>query len=371
MPRWITIVGARPQFVKVAAVSRAIAAHNSACPEGSPEHIEDCIIHTGQHYDAGMSQVFFDELEIPAPRHNLGIGSASHGEQTGRMLQAIERVLLDERPDWTLVYGDTNSTLAGALAARKLNLRVAHVEAGLRSFNMRMPEEVNRILADCISDLLFCPTATAVANLLREGVTRGVEQVGDVMYDASLFSRERARHKSKILETLRLKPQGFVLATVHRAENTDDAARLRGICEGLAQVAATHPVVLALHPRTRKFLAEHNLSDRLARVTIIDPVPYFDMIRLEESALAICTDSGGVQKEAFFYRVPCVTLRDETEWVETVDAGWNRLVSADTQRIVDAVLAGRPSGAADADSLYGAGDASEKIVRRLLQGGAN
>jgi len=361
VPRWVTIVGARPQFVKVAAVSRAIAAFN---PSAS-EPIDDCILHTGQHYDAGMSQVFFDELAIPAPRHNLGIGSASHGEQTGRMLQAIEKILQDARPDWTLVYGDTNSTLAGALAARKLNLRVAHVEAGLRSFNMRMPEEVNRILTDRISDILFCPTTTAVQNLANEGVRQGIEQVGDVMYDASLFSRERARASSRILETLGLEPQSFVLATVHRAENTDDPARLTGICDALAQLAARGRVVLALHPRTRKFLAESRLEARLGKVTVIDPVPYFDMIRLEESAQAICTDSGGVQKEAFFYRVPCITLRDETEWVETVQAGWNRLVGADTQRICEAVHAGKPATAANPEAFYGAGDAADKIVRRL------
>lgn len=364
MPKWVTIVGARPQFVKVAAVSRALAAHNRASAVAA--QIDDCIVHTGQHYDAGMSQVFFDELEIPAPRHNLGIGSGPHGEQTGRMLQAIERVLLDEKPDWTLVYGDTNSTLAGALAARKLNLRVAHVEAGLRSFNMRMPEEINRILADRISDLLFCPTTTAVANLRREGVTRGVEQVGDVMYDASLFSRERARKASRILETLKVTPGEFVLATVHRAENTDDPARLGGICDGLARVAERWPVVLALHPRTRKFLAENQFAARLGSVRVVDPVPYFDMIRLEESARAICTDSGGVQKEAFFYRVPCITLRDETEWVETVEAGWNRLTGADAQKIVAAVEAGKPARPAQADAFYGDGHAAEKIVARLL-----
>ena len=365
MPKWVTIVGARPQFVKVAAVSRAVASHNQSASPAA--RIDDCIVHTGQHYDAGMSQVFFDELAIPAPRHNLGIGSASHGEQTGRMLQAIERVLLEEKPDWTVVYGDTNSTLAGALAARKLNLRVAHVEAGLRSFNMRMPEEVNRILTDRISDILFCPTDTAVENLAREGMSRGVAQVGDVMYDASLFSRECARSSSRILDTLQLTPQSYVLATVHRAENTDDPTRLTAVCDGLAQVAERWRVILALHPRTRKFLTDNRIESRLGRVTVIDPVPYFDMIRLEESARAICTDSGGVQKEAFFYRVPCITLRDETEWVETVRSGWNQLVGADARRIQQAVEAERPEPAAQADSLYGDGKAAHKIVRALAQ----
>jgi UDP-GlcNAc3NAcA epimerase len=314
-----------------------------------------------------MSQVFFDELAIPAPRHNLGIGSASHGEQTGRMLHAIETVLLEEKPDWTVVYGDTNSTLAGALAARKLNLRVAHVEAGLRSFNMRMPEEVNRILTDRISDVLFCPTETAVENLAREGVSRGVAHVGDVMYDASLFSRDRARASSRILDTLRLTPRSYVLATVHRAENTDDATRLAAVCDGLAQVAERWPVILALHPRTRRFLADQHMEFRLGRVTVIDPVPYFDMIRLEESARAICTDSGGVQKEAFFYGVPCVTLRDETEWVETVRAGWNQLVGADARRILEAVATEAPRQAAPAGTFYGAGDAATRIVRLLAR----
>jgi UDP-GlcNAc3NAcA epimerase len=365
MPRWVTIVGARPQFVKIAAVSRAVANYNRTV--STSERIDDCIVHTGQHYDAGLSQVFFDELEIPAPRVNLNIGSAPHGEQTGRMLQAIERVLLEEQPDWTVVYGDTNSTLAGALAASKLNLRLAHVEAGLRSFNMRMPEEVNRIVTDRISDVLFCPTTIAVDNLAREGIVRGVEQVGDVMFDASLFSRDRARASSRVLDTRGLEPQRYVLATVHRAENTDDPVRLAGICEGLARVAERWPVILALHPRTRRLLAESRLESRLGRVTVIEPVPYLDMIRLEESARAICTDSGGVQKEAFFYGVPCITLRDETEWVETVEAGCNVLAGAAPDRIQQAVEAARPAGTAQAAAFYGGGDAADRIVTCLTR----
>lgn len=360
----VTIVGARPQFIKAAAVSRAIDAHNAA---HAARAIEEVILHTGQHYDDNMSQVFFDQLAIPAPRYNLNIGSLSHGAQTGRMLQGIEPVLQQEQPDWVLVYGDTNSTLAGALAARKLNLRVAHVEAGLRSFNRSMPEEINRVLADRISDLLFCPTETAVANLRAEGVARGIEQVGDVMYDASLFSREQARRSSTILERLRLEPRTFVLATVHRAENTDDAARLGGICDGLARVAERWRVVLALHPRTRRLLAESHSEARLGKVEIIEPVPYLDMIRLEESARAICTDSGGVQKEAFFYRVPCITLRDETEWVETVAAGWNTLVGADAQAIPRAVQTAERAPAEAANSFYGDGNAAGRIVEILLR----
>ena len=362
----VTIVGARPQFIKAAAVSRAVAVHNASSANSA---IEDVIVHTGQHYDDNMSQVFFDELAIPAPRYNLSIGSLSHGAQTGRMLQGIEPLLVEEKPDWVLVHGDTNSTLAGALTARKLNLNVAHVEAGLRSFNRRMPEEINRVLADRISDLLFCPTDTAVKNLRAEGMQRGIEQVGDVMYDASLFSREQARRKSRILERLKLEPRSFVLATVHRAENTDDPTRLSGICDGLARLAESWRVVLTLHPRTRRFLREANLEARLGKVEIVEPVPYLDMIRLEESARAICTDSGGVQKEAIFYRVPCVTLRNETEWVETVAAGWNTLVGADSAAMVRAVAAAGSAPPQPAASFYGDGNAAGRIVEILLREG--
>jgi UDP-GlcNAc3NAcA epimerase len=362
--KFVSVVGARPQFIKAAAISRAIAAHNAAHPEGC---IEDIILHTGQHYDENMSQVFFDELAIPAPRYNLGIGSLPHGAQTGRMLEAIERVLMEQRPDWVVVHGDTNSTLAGALAARKLNLLLAHVEAGLRSFNCRMPEEINRVLADHMSDFLFCPTDTAVRNLHAEGIERGVKQVGDVMFDAALFSRENARASSRVLQTLGLKPREFVLATVHRAENTDDTERLASICKGLACVANETPVILALHPRTRKLLAQHRIESILGRVRLIAPVPYFDMIRLEESARAICTDSGGVQKEAFFFGVPCITLRDETEWVETVEAGWNTLIGADSTALVRAIRAAADLPAQTRPPFYGDGKAAENIVKILLR----
>lgn len=361
----VTIVGARPQFVKAAAVSRAIAVWNGngAGAGAGGARIEERLVHTGQHYDLNLSQVFFDQLEIPATSHHLGIGSLPHGAQTGRMLAAIEAVLLEEKPDGVLVYGDTNSTLAGALAAKKLCLPLVHVEAGLRSFNWRMPEEINRVLTDRISDLLFCPTATSVANLRREGITAGVEQVGDVMYDAVLFYRARARERSRILERLQLVPGRFVLATVHRAENTDDPARLRGILAGLSAVAGELPVVLALHPRTQKILAQQGLESMLGGVRVIDAVPYLDMIRLEEAARAIVTDSGGVQKEAFFFRVPCITLREETEWVELVETGWNHLVGADAERIAAAVRAAAPGNAPP--ELYGDGNAAGKIVSRL------
>jgi len=363
----VTIVGARPQFIKAAAVSRAIAAHNVAASAAA--RIEEILLHTGQHYDHGMSQVFFDELGIPEPRYNLGIAGLSHGEMTGRMLEAIERTLLAEKPDWVQVYGDTNSTLAGALAAKKLLCRVAHVEAGLRSFNRRMPEEINRILADRISDLLFCPTVTAVENLRREGITEGVANVGDVMYDASLYYRDLARRRSSISEKLALRPRQYVLATVHRAENTDDPAQLARIAAGLARVAGSIRVILALHPRTRKLLAQHQLESALGRVEVMDPVPYLDMVQLEESAAAICTDSGGVQKEAFFFRVPCVTLREETEWVETVSSGWNTLAGGDPEKIAAAALAPAPAQPADAAKFYGDGHAAEKIVARFASGG--
>lgn len=359
----VTIVGARPQFVKAASVSRAISTHNR---NGRPP-IEEVIVHTGQHYDANLSRMFFDELEIPEPRYNLGIGSLSHAAQTGRMLEAIEPILVSEKPDCVLVYGDTNSTLAGALAARKLNIFTAHVEAGLRSFNRAMPEEVNRILTDHMSDSLYCPTSAAVANLRREGIRAGIEQVGDVMYDASLFYRERARERSSILERLLLKPKSFILATVHRSENTDDAERLAEILDGLAHLAEDCRVVLPLHPRTRKFVAEHRLEGRLGKVEIIEPVHYLDMLRLEESARVICTDSGGVQKEAFFFRVKCVTLREETEWVETVESGWNYLAGARAERIVRAASNGLKAWTQEATLFYGDGNASNRIVESLVK----
>jgi UDP-GlcNAc3NAcA epimerase len=359
----VTIVGARPQFIKAAGISRAIAEHN----RGNGARIEEVIVHTGQHYDANLSQVFFEELDLPAPHYQLGVGSLPHGAQTARMLEAIEPVLLDERPNWVLVYGDTNSTLAGALAASKLGLPIAHVEAGLRSFNRRMAEEINRVVVDRVSDLLFCPTRTAVENLAREGATKGVFQVGDVMYDASLYYREHARALSRILERLGLAPKTFVLATIHRAENTDDAGRLGVILDGLSRVAEQVRVILAIHPRTRKSIAEHGLERRLGRIEVIDPVSYLDMIRLEETSRTICTDSGGVQKEAFFFRVPCVTLRDETEWVETVQCGWNQLVGAEPERIVRAALECQFPFRSDEDSFYGDGHACERIVEILTR----
>jgi UDP-GlcNAc3NAcA epimerase len=357
--RLLTIVGARPQFIKAAAVSRAIARHNE---RGGLPALDEQIVHTGQHYDDDMSRVFFDELSIPEPIVNLGIGSGSHGMMTARMLAGLEAQMLARGPDCVLVYGDTNSTLAGALAAAKLGVPVAHVEAGLRSFRRDMPEEVNRVIVDRLADLLLCPTAAAVVNLEREGTTRGVHHVGDVMYDTALFYGERARNESRVLERLALQPGRFYLVTIHRAENTDRPARLATLLVALAKLAEQADVVLPLHPRTRRAIEALHLGLPLSRVRPIDPVSYLDMIRLEQSAHAILTDSGGVQKEAYFHGVPCVTLRDETEWVETVAAGWNVVVGADALRIQEAVATARP-GRTITD--YGSGHAAETIVQLL------
>lgn len=365
MIRVISIVGARPQFVKAATVSRAVAAHNERkadCP------IEEKLLHTGQHYDENMSKVFFDELAIPRPTYNLEVGAATHGAQTGCMLERIESVLLEDRPDLVLVYGDTNSTLAGALAAAKLHIPVAHVEAGLRSFVRTMPEEINRVLTDHISSLLFCPTSTAVDNLADEGICQGVSQVGDVMYDGTLFYAEQASAiEQGILERLGIEPQSFHLATVHRAENTDKPERLGSIFEAFGELATeTAPVVLPLHPRTIKYIREYGLEIAPA-VRLIEPVSFLEMVALEKNAKTILTDSGGVQKEAYFLNVPCVTLRDETEWVETVEAGWNILVGADKQAIVDAAAKTPPRKSLSDTALYGMGDAADRICHALVQ----
>lgn len=357
MLKIVTIVGARPQFIKAAAVSRVIRNQYA-------NRIDEVLVHTGQHYDENMSQVFFDELDIPHPKFNLEISGGNHGAMTGRMLETIESVLLSEKPDWVLIYGDTNSTLAGALAAAKLHIPVAHVEAGLRSFNMRMPEEVNRILADRVSNRLFCPTQTAVENLAREGVTAGVSLVGDVMYDVSLYYRDIARSRSDVLDRLGLREGEYVLATCHRAENTDDPSRLREIGLALADLAVRQPVVLPVHPRTAKILADQGLTALMKDVRMVEPLPFLDMVRLEQSARVIVTDSGGVQKEAFFYQVPCVTMRDETEWIETVELGWNMLTGASRVEIVSAAT--KPARPREKlNSPYGDGKASDEIVAAL------
>ena len=357
----VTVVGARPQFVKAAAISRVIR-------ESYASKVEEILVHTGQHYDENMSAIFFDELDIPHPKYNLEISGLSHGKMTGRMLEAVEDVLMREQPDCLLIYGDTNSTLAGALAAAKLQIPVAHVEAGLRSFNMRMPEEINRLLADRLSSLLFCPTIVAAANLASEGITSEVHTVGDVMYDVALFYKNRALESQSILDALDLSGKEFVLATCHREENTDSPQRLLEILSALGAVAEYFPVVLPLHPRTRKIIRERNLSHYLGKVVVTEPLPFLDMVVLEQSAKIIITDSGGVQKEAFFYGVPCLTMRNETEWVETVDANANVLVGADSKAVlqwVDKLRSGEWRPSFDARP-YGHGEAAETVVGLLL-----
>ena len=310
----ISVLGARPQFIKAAAVSRALA--------DQPD-LNEVVVHTGQHFDPEMSGIFFRELGVREPAHNLGIHGGGHSAMTGRMMEALEPIFQAERPDAVLVYGDTNSTLAGSLTASKLHLPVAHVEAGLRSFNRRMPEEINRVLSDHVSTVLYCPTSTAVENLAREGITAVVENVGDVMYDATLHAADRAREESCILERLDLADGAFAVATVHRAENTDDTAMLARVIEYLRGRADAQAIVFPLHPRTRIAVKRSGLS--LDGLTVVPPCSYLDMHRLLQGATIVYTDSGGLQKEAYFHRVPCVTLRNETEWVETVENGWNRL----------------------------------------------
>jgi UDP-GlcNAc3NAcA epimerase len=360
MIKILTVVGARPQFIKAATVSRVVREQHQGI-------IEECLVHTGQHFDDNMSRVFFDELDIPYPKYNLAIAGGGHGEMTGRMMGQLEAVLLDERPDWVLVYGDTNSTLAGALAAVKLHIPVAHVESGLRSFNMRMPEEVNRILSDRISSLLFCPTITAVENLAREGLIAGVFNVGDVMFDAAVHYKRLAIETSRVHERLGISSgQSFVLATCHRAENTDDAERLHGILSALSAIASRQTLVLPMHPRTRKAIDRFGLESLLSEVCITEPLPFLDMVALEQTAAVVLTDSGGVQKEAFFYGIPCVTMRDETEWTETLHNGWNTLAGADTDRILAAYAEAtryRPERGAH----YGNGRAAQGVLQALLE----
>jgi UDP-GlcNAc3NAcA epimerase len=347
----LSVVGARPQFIKAAMVSRALR-----------PRCQEILVHTGQHYDGNMSQVFFDELELPEPDIYLGVGSGSHAAQTGRMMVGIEEILLRDRPDWIVVYGDTNTTLAGGLAAAKLQVPVAHVEAGLRSYQRAMPEEINRVLVDHISEVLFCPTQQSVDNLAKEGVTKGIHVVGDVMADALQHFIRLAPQKTTILTDLDLKPGQYALATVHRAANTDDPTRLKAILKAFDELNL--PVVFPVHPRTRKVI--HDLGLTVNRnVNMIEPVGYLAMLQLEANAGCILTDSGGVQKEAYWAGVRCITLRDETEWVETVELGWNRLVGADSAAIVDAVQNWYPSS--ERAPVYGDGKSAEKISGILLQ----
>ncbi len=342
----LSIVGARPQFVKAAILSEKLRQNG-----------KEILVHTGQHYDDNMSQVFFNELGIPEPDIYLGIGSGNHAEQTGRMLIEIEKVLLREKPDWCVVYGDTNSTLAGALAAAKVHIRVAHVEAGLRSFNRNMPEEINRVVCDHISDALFCPTENAASHLKNEGITKGVHVVGDVMADVLQRSLSLSNASSHILDQLKLRPKSYILTTIHRASNTDNVANLQVLFRTLGKLGKM--VVFPMHPRTRGAVLDLKLQIP-DNVCVIDPAGYFDMLQLEANADIIMTDSGGMQKEAYWLGVRCITLRDETEWTETVDAGWNRLVGVDPKLILSAVNEWFPSG--ERPDVYGDGHAAKKIA---------
>lgn len=351
MVKVLTILGARPQFIKAGSVSREIAKY---------EEIKEIIVHTGQHYDANMSDVFFEEMKIPKPNYFLGIGGKSHGAMTGQMIEKIEEVALAEKPDWIVVYGDTNSTLAGAIVASKLHIKLAHIEAGLRSFNMKMPEEVNRILTDRVSQLLFCPTATAVENLDQEGFEHfncEIVKSGDVMQDGAMFYKQFSQKTEIDIKS------NYILCTIHRAENTDDEARLRAIFEALEEIGKETQIILPLHPRTKKII--ENLGLKIENLTIIEPIGYLEMVWLIDNSRLVMTDSGGLQKEAFFFEKSCITLRDETEWVELVDNGFNVLVGADKEKILTVYREHQFSQHFNID-LYGMGTASQRIIRELV-----
>lgn len=348
----VSVVGARPEFIQSAPVSRALR-----------EWHHEILVHTGQHYDYRMSQTFFDELGIPTPDYNLEVGSGSHAQQTAEILTRLEEVLLKEQPDLVIVRGDTNSTLAGALVAAKLHIPIAHIEAGERSFDRRMPEEINRVVTDSISDLFFCVSQTAVQHLADEGIEAGVHWVGDVMLDANQHNRLIARRNSDVLTRLGLTPGQYALVTVHRAANTDNPSRLRNIVAALNQAPET--VVFPVHPRTRSAL-ERIGAQCAPRVLLVEPMGYFDMMMLEENARLIATDSGGVQREAYFFSIPCLTLRDETEWIETVTAGWNVLTGNDPERIASLWRTFSPPSAHP--PIFGDGTASQKIAQHLANG---
>jgi UDP-GlcNAc3NAcA epimerase len=353
----LTIIGARPQFIKAAPVSKCFVKHS----------VEEKILHTGQHFDQSMSDIFFNQLQIPTPYKNLEVNKGSHGSMTGRMLPLIEDEINQLKPDFVLLYGDTNTTLAGALAAAKLCVNVVHIESGLRSFNMKMPEEINRIITDKLSRILFCPTPTSVLNLRNEGITDGVHCIGDVMYDAALQMTEKAKAIPCITEELNLSEKGYYLATVHRAENTDNLVRLKRILTLLSELSSERKVVLPLHPRTENIIKQYNLSSYFKSIIVVPPLSYFDMINAERKAFAIITDSGGVQKEACFYQVPCITLRDETEWVETLEYGINNLFSPSNELKVEEVITSINHAPSEWPKLYGDGNASGKAVKHILE----
>ena len=346
----ITIIGARPQFIKAAALSREIAKH---------DNIKEIIVHTGQHYDSNMSDIFFEQMSIPKPHFNLDINGLGHGAMTGQMLEKIEKVLLSEKPDWVLIYGDTNSTIAGALAAKKLHIKVAHVEAGLRSYNMDMPEEVNRILTDRISDILFCPTDTAIKNLEKEGYNNidcRIVKSGDIMQDAAIFYTQKEQKPSIDL------PKKFILATIHRAENTDEPKRLGAILEALNKIAKETTIILPLHPRTKKIIEDSSFN--IQNINIIEPVGYLEMVYMLNRCKLVMTDSGGLQKEAFFFKKPCLTMRDETEWIELIENNFNTLVGAQKDEIINAYKEQNYQLNYNID-LYGGGTAAKKIIEEL------
>lgn len=357
----LTIVGARPQFIKAAVVSRLMRQN---------KNISEKIIHTGQHYDSNLSNIFFEELEIPMPDYNLGIGSGNHGYQTGQMIEKIEPLIMAIKPDLVLVYGDTNSTLAGAIVSVKAHIPVVHIEAGLRSFNRKMPEEINRILTDHCSSFLFAPTETAVNNLLAEGIKKDIIYfVGDVMYDASLYYSQIAEKRSKIIEKYKLRKKQYILVTIHRAENTDDYDRLNAIVDGLSLLAAEVPVIFPMHPRTMDALMKFDLAHKLSsKILFPGPVGYLDMLMLEKYAALITTDSGGVQKEAYFFQVPCVTLREETEWVELVESGWNYLLAPLSGQDIMVACIKKMRNQGCKINLFGNGRAANKILEVLVGG---
>ena len=363
----LTILGARPQFIKAATVSRAITKYQTS---GNKE-IEEIIIHTGQHYDANLSDIFFEEMDIPKPKYRLGFGNLKHGAMTGGMLERCEELILNEKPSLVLVYGDTNSTLAGALAASKMHIPVAHVEAGLRSYNMAMPEEINRVLTDRLSNYLFCPTDTSVQNLKKEGLphtapdksVQKIFNVGDVMYDATVYYEEKAKDHIS-LKKWNLDEGDFALCTIHRAENTDDPTRLKSICQALHHISKNLPIIFPIHPRTKKIIEKSSFSNLLTNLNIVDPLSYLETQRLEMGSKVIFTDSGGIQKEAFFHKVPCVTFREETEWIETTQLGWNHLVGSSTDKIINAYDSlQKPNYHSN---IYGDGQSAFKIINEIV-----
>lgn len=358
MKKIVSIIGARPQFIKAATVSREFRKY--------PD-VEEILVHTGQHYDENMSEVFFKEMQIPEPKYNLGVNNMTHGAMTGRMIEQIEKVLIDEKPDMVIVFGDTNSTLAGALAAKKLLLPLAHVESGLRSFNMRMPEEINRIVTDRIADLLYCPSQIALKNLKKEGFYQFNSEVvftGDVMYDAALFYSHQSEQKSGIMKSLQPDAGNFILCTLHREENTDDSRRLSSVMKAIDTLTKDYRVIIPLHPRTQKILQHQKIQ---IRADIIDPVGYFDMLELIKNCRMVMTDSGGLQKEAYFFKKFCITLRDETEWKELVDAGVNFIAGADTSSILETFSQVIRQDFPFMETLYGEGKAAGKICEHIMQ----